>query len=281
MKKLKRLLNKIKRRPAFLTAGLLLALIISACAPIKPAPVQSQKEAELLVDRLRQKQNLIRTFAGKGAITFNNPERRHYFEAMVLAERPGRLRLQAFDALGRPALTLTVNDEEINYLDYRAPKLYRGKATYENLSRIMPLGLNVSELITLLAGGQPLSLYERASLEKTTELGQDILLLSLQRPGGRYIEKMWLDKDLKVKRMIVDEKGASEAFKLKYDKYNLVDEHYAPYHIHVMETAGKNELTINYDEVRINADLPSSSFTIKVPPGMTPEPLSGLTDGGV
>ena len=62
---------------------------------------------------------------------------------MAAAIQPEKLRLQAFDFLGRPILTITVNKNLMSYLDYRQPGFYQGPATADNLQRFLPLGLEI------------------------------------------------------------------------------------------------------------------------------------------
>lgn len=233
-------------------------------------------EADEIVNRLRARQNEVQAFAGRGTIRINTRDNRHYFQVTTVAERPDRLRLQALDLMGRPAMTMTSSDNQLAYLDYGKAVLYQGPATEENFERLFPLGLTVTDLITLLSGGQPLSKYETAKLETVSEPGRKIWRLSLFRPAGGYVERIYLQPDdLTVLRAEIGPPGKGPIYRLEYDQYETVDQRNVPHRVKVADLESGTEMIVEYEEVKVNPTLPSKLFILTAPPGVRVAPISG------
>ncbi|MEW6267641.1 MAG: DUF4292 domain-containing protein [Thermodesulfobacteriota bacterium] len=263
---------------AVLGLGFLLA---SACAPLEPRPTGVGPTAEEVLAGLRQRQALVQTFAGRGAIRIKDARAQHYFDIMIAAAQPDRLRLQAFDFMGRPLVTLTADRNEIRFLDYGRTRMYQGPPSPLNLSRFLPLDMTVSELITLLAGGRPLKTYERAVLEAGRGLGSKTWLLSLDRSGGGLVEKVWVTSGWRIQRVEVGPRGEEPSFRLEYDDYRPLAgrEDEAPFRITASDMKRQSELVITYQEVKINPDLPPGLFTLIPPAGVKIEAFPGPDEG--
>ena len=260
---------------------LLLAVCLAAasCAPTRPVVETGLPGADGLAARLRQKQKDLVRFAGKGSIEYHHGQAKYRFDFMVAAVRPDRLRLQAFDVVGRPVLTMTTDGERIDYLDYSEKKFYSGPATPDNFERLLPLGLKVSETITLLSGGQPLSAYEEARLEAETALGRETWRLSLFRTGQKQVERLWLPPNsLEVSRAEVGPPDKAPQFRLTYSDYRDTPDKPGvplPFHIEAADRIGRDELIVDYQEIRYNPELNQNLFIQTPPPGLTAEPIPG------
>ncbi|MEW5722803.1 MAG: DUF4292 domain-containing protein [Thermodesulfobacteriota bacterium] len=266
-------------------ARLLPALVLAAavwtagCAVLAPTPSGDGLPApETVVERLRERQDLVRTFAGRGSIKLKRDKSEHYLEVMVAAARPDRLRLQGFDFMGRPVLILAVDDKTLSFLDYRQARLFQGPATPENLSRFLPLGLSLPEVVALLSGGQPLAAYDRASLEARREVGGATWVLSLFRPRGDWVEKVWLTPGgLQVSRVELGHRGEKADYRLDFADYRTVEgrppAETAPFQIKAADVQSTRELIISYTEVSLNPELPATLFQLEPPAGVVVEPL--------
>ena len=256
----------------------------AACAPRLPvpaAPPTALPRAETLVEQLRERQRLIRRFAGRGSIRLKNPRSEYHFDLTTAAVRPDRLRLQTIDLLGRPVLTLTADRDELSLMDYRGAVFYRGRATTNNLHRFLPLGLKLEEIIILLSGGQPLSVYSRASITRQTELGREFWIFNLVRKDSLLVERVWArPPGLRVSRVEVGPAGEEVWFRLEYSDYRQLSDLAVPHRIHVEDTRTRSELTVTYDEVIIDPTLPDRLFTLSPPPGVKVMPIPEEKEDG-
>ncbi|HUJ28445.1 MAG TPA: DUF4292 domain-containing protein [Myxococcales bacterium] len=73
----------------------------------------------------------------------------------ILVKRPRSLRIEALTPMGDPAAVLVADDGQFALLDLRNNVFYRGPATPENLSRLIPAPLTPDELVALLTGAPP------------------------------------------------------------------------------------------------------------------------------
>ena len=93
------------------------------------------------------------------------------------------MRLETLDFFGNPAAVLVASGGRFAFLDHRAKVFYRGDATPENISRLLPVAMPVEELVTILCGSAPL--LPGRPLEVAVEGGQVLLTIGLDDVGQR------------------------------------------------------------------------------------------------
>ncbi len=277
IKRLKSLRNLNKNLFPLIAIMLGLAVMTAACVPGRPTPSTAPPpEAETLIQMLRQRQAQMKSFAGRGSMQFKSPGYNYHFDIMTASIRPNQVRLQAYDPLGRPALTMAANQKELSSLDYREAILYQGPATAENFGRFLPLGLGISDVITLFAGSPPMTPHIRATVKAKRLDNQDVWLLSLFKSGGRYVQRIWLtttgSRALKAEIGPIDGKAIlTFAFSSFQEQGGLA----VPTIIQMSDIQEDAELIIKYQEIKVNPDLPENTFSIPTPPGVQVEPLPG------
>jgi hypothetical protein len=259
---------------------LIVVLGAAGCAPLTPTPSpEALPPAEGLVQTLRQQQDQVRSFAGRGRLRLKTRRSQYHFEVMLAAVKPSQLLLQAFDPMGRPALTMTANTEEIVLLDYQAERFYRGEASAENFDRLLPLGVGVSDLINLMSGGQVLGEYGKVSVEPAGSGEEPLWRLSLIRPGGARVERLWLrPPGLLVAMAEMGPTVGDPEYRLGFEDYRQFEGGTAPFEIHLSALADGTDLTINYKEIKINPELPDKIFQLTPPAGLAVEPIPGPGD---
>ncbi len=261
---------------------LLLAAALSACAALPPAPPETPlPDVEAVVALLRGRQNSVRSFAGRGSLQVKSPGSDYHLDMTVVAVRPDRLRLQAFDFMGRPVMLLTTDGDRLGFLDYRDEKMYQGAATPENFRRFLPLELSVPDVITLLSGGAPLSEYSRAALLRDPEPGRDRWRLNLLRPGGYFQESVWVSPPgTRLEKVEVAPPGEDAWMTLEYSGYAPADGWDSPHVLHMADHKARTGINIRYEEIRINPDLPGTLFNPPVPAGVQVLPIPDDDQGG-
>lgn len=262
--------------------AVVLLIGLAGCASLPPAPSpEPLPSPDSLALRLRERQAAIQSYAGQGRLRIKSPGSLYTFDLMVAAVRPDRLRLQAFDFMGRPVLTLITDGREMSLMDYRNSTMYRGAATSENLQRLIPVDLELAQIVTLLSGGQPLSQYVRGDVERKTEMGQEMWRLTLFRPGGDLVERVWLTPpQLRVNRVEVGPAREDAWFQLDFSEYRDVAGLPAPFHIMMADRKAQTEVTVDYEEFRINPPLPETLFLTPLPQGVKVVPFQGKSDEG-
>src|SRR4051812_10316481 len=83
------------------------------------------------------------------------PENGGRYALHVSVRRPASVPLEALTPMGDPAAVLVADQGRFALLDLRNNVFYRGPATPENLSRLIPAPLRDDELVSLITGDIP------------------------------------------------------------------------------------------------------------------------------
>jgi hypothetical protein len=163
------------------TAGALLAL--AACHPRRPPPDLSLDPATLL-DEVRAAQGRVVAVQGRARASYDGPGGSGGAEQQLVAERPGRLRLETYDFFGNVAAVLAVADGRLALYDARQRTYLQGAATPANLARLVQVPLAPEALVTLLCGSAPLI----DGVAEAAEPGDGRVLLTLR--GGDLVQRL-------------------------------------------------------------------------------------------
>jgi hypothetical protein len=118
-----------------------------------------------LLAQVERARSGIRRVQGEARVRVESEEFSGTVRHFLAAEKPDRLHLEALDFFGSPAVVLVAEGGRLGLYDARARVFYRGAATAENLSRIVPVALAPHDLVTILCGSAPLVEGTPASAE--------------------------------------------------------------------------------------------------------------------
>jgi hypothetical protein len=128
---------------------------LAACHPRTPPPDLSLDPAALLAE-VRSAQLKVASVQGRARVSVDTDDGGGGTEQYLVAERPGRVRLEAHDFFGNVVLLLAVEQGHLALYDARARTFYRGAATPAHLARLLPIPITPEELVTLACGSAPL-----------------------------------------------------------------------------------------------------------------------------
>jgi len=254
------------------TAGLKLILLvflvfgITGCAPWAPIiPEPPLPEASELINQFHLDENLIKNFAARGRLKLNSPQANYRVDINLAAIRPDRFRLTAIDFFGRFVLTLVSNQQEIRFLDHRQAKIYKGPNNRKTLGRFLPLGFDVSEIITLFAGGVLLPPHRQASVSR---IEPGLWRLSLEGVEKGTVERVYVDPlTRRVKRIEIQREGKS-MIQVDYSDYHNLDDRWVPFFIRLTDKQRESELILEYKEMKLHLEFPERFFHLSTPPGV-------------
>jgi len=175
------------------------------------------------------------------------PENAGRYALHVAVKRPASVRIEALTPLGDPAAVLVADQGQFALLDLRNSVFYRGPATPQNLSRLIPAPLTADELVALITGsfpedGEPL----------TAKRDDDGYLLGLAD------ELVWLGADLRVRR--VERRGWAVT----------LDDHDegVPRSIHLEAPAANTKVDLRLRNVATGKAPPAEAFRLTPPAGI-------------
>ena len=93
---------------------------------------------------------------GRARVSVDSPDGSGGVDQHLVAERPGRVRIEAVDFFGNVVALLAVSDGRLALYDARQRTFTRGAATPANLARLTQVPLEPEALVTLLCGSAPL-----------------------------------------------------------------------------------------------------------------------------
>lgn len=246
-------------------------LFLAGCRALPPAPPAAVMAADELLTRLESRQRRVQSFQAKGRLTFLSPERNYSGTCLLNGRRPATLKAEVLDPLGRTLLSVAADDQEVQVLSFQEGKLFRGRATPQNLAVLIPPAVTLPQALRLLVGALPLS--TGAPDRSDYDAGAGCYRLEWRTPGGAIQERLWVE--------------ARELYPVKEEWYGDAPEPRftaelgdfgqqapdLPGKITLKTDNPKRELRLVYKELRLNPPLTAADLTVEPPPGITVVPL--------
>ncbi len=255
------------RIPASLLAVAATALL--AGCPRVPPPDLSRDPAVLL-EEVRTAQARVRTVRGTARVKVESPGVSGAVNEFLAGQKPDRVRLETLDFFGNPAAVLAASDGAFAFFDARANVFYRGAATPENVSRLLPFVIPVEELVTILCGSAPL--LPGRPLDVSVKDG--VLLLTLGRGdiGQRLAigERASIEWSRIRKAAAPGAGSASEAavaYDLEFDGFSTRGGLRFPTEVRLDAPAGHARVHLAWRDVEVNPGVEPSLFRLQPPKG--------------
>jgi len=243
-------------RPSALALVLLGA---AACAPRAPPPDLSLDPAELLA-QVRASRERVRSVRGEASVTVDAPGAPSgTVRQFVAAERPDRLHIEILDFFGNVAAVVAAGGGRLALHDAHANVLYRGRATPENLARIVPLPLPVEDLVAILCGGPPL-----AGEPLRAGVGRGAIDLELAGPGGA--SSLRVVEAAAVERASLRPAGRSP-YEVSFRLFRSRAGTRLPGEVELRSDSPKVKLALRWKDLEPNAVLDDGLFRMAPPPG--------------
>jgi hypothetical protein len=172
------------------------ALCALACQPPRTPPPDLSLDPVALLAQVKAAQDAVRAVQGEAKVRFRSPRGSASVKQLSTAEVPDRLHLEELDFFGNPSAVLVAAAGRFSLYDAGEKVLFRGTATPENLSRLVPVPFTAKELVTLLLGSAPL--LDGIPVSATPERGQ--VRLRLER--GEVTEDLWIGAHAAVERAV-------------------------------------------------------------------------------
>jgi outer membrane lipoprotein-sorting protein len=188
-------------------------------------------------------------------------------QMFVAAAAPASVHLEVLDFFGKPSGILVSDGKRFVMLASDTGTWYRGAASAENVSRVLPVSLPPEELVAMLLGRAP-----RLSDPAPTLLvdpAENVFRVTL-RASGRT-QELWVDPTHKrVVRSQVDGPGA---YTLTFADFE--DVRGAPFP-RAITFAGAGRVAFQYTDLRLGEQPDAALFTPEAPPGVPVEQIPSL-----
>ena len=193
------------------------------------------------------------------------PENGGRYALHIAVQRPSSIRIEALTPMGDPAAVLVADQGRFALMDLRNNVFYRGPASARNLSRLIPVPLGASELVSLITGAVPDQSPSPPIDSRREEEGFRLVF------GNDFLRvSVVLGADLRVLRFERVAKGTLE-YSVSLDEHDDSSGAQVPRLLHLEAPFEKIKVDLRLRSVVAGKPPPAGAFLLGVPQGMRVE----------
>lgn len=249
--------------------------LVFACRPaeVRPPELTTLPAPAVALAELRAAGANKHSLTAEGRVTYFGEKGRVRLKAVLLAERPGRFRIETLSPFEQPVDVMACDGSRLWLLS--GDRLREGPATPENIARLLPMPLYPEEVVDVLLGGVPSGERFSATGIQGADDGQWRLELS---SGGGVAAHLWMDPVAKqVRRLALLDAGGQERVTVDFDDFGVpegaTDGRELPQEI-VVKVPGRDlDVSIKLTRAQVDRAIDPGLFRIEAPPGVALEPL--------
>jgi hypothetical protein len=241
---------------------LLLLLVLAACssAPTISGPAP---EPQALYEQAKKAHAVPQTLACDAKAFVEAPQNGGRYELHVSVKRPDSIRIEALTPVGDPAAVLVAAAGRFALVDLRNNVYYRGPATSQNLSRLIPVPMTPEELVAVLTGAIPELPASQPTASKRSGDGSQLTFSK-----GGVSQQVLLGADLRVTQVERMSDLGKVFWTVKLDQHDDASGAQLPMLLHLNAPEAKTRVDLRLRNVVTGKEPPASAFQLQVPQGM-------------
>ncbi len=237
----------------------------------KGIPLVPVKNTGELFKKTKETNFVVESLRGVATISVSSAGEDFKVTEIILAKRPGFLRLESLGPLGQTILFLATNNKRIYIYSPMENRFYFGLASKKNLSMIIPLPFKSTDIVEIIQGKIDLSKYFPLKMSFDLQNEQYHLTLS---PEDRSRGMAFLTVDARTfytTEMKLYDRGNNLIIDGRFSKFRKVGKHIFPMKLkyRVPKNSVFVNIEINYDEIKLNTPIEESRFSMTPPRGVT------------
>ena len=240
----------------------------SACAGLA-GRVPSEKEradlfeARQLILALQEKNTDLKTYKGKGRVTFWKKNKKDLITgAAWVGSDPNRLRFALRSITGQPLISFSNDGKWLYFLSHTRNQFYKKRSTDSNLKRFTTISIKSIDMVSILAGRIPIYKHKDATVIKNSL--DDGYVLVLKKGWGKILEKIYLDENKKnVRKVELFGQNGVLAYRVELSEMRDVDGYQIPFRLFF---SNEDDLAFQLDINRYWADVSVSPSVFKMAP---------------
>lgn len=267
------------RRISCLVAVVGLAFGAIACGPPPPEhPITDAERALRLYGSLRARARGMRAEAD---VDYFDDRGRVHLDAMMMMERPDRIRFDATTSFGSTGAILTSDGRRFALLDLRDNRFLRGEPCARNIARLIGVPLSAPDVATLMLGGAPLIRHHDASIRWDSDghyvvtLRGDHDAVQTLHLGLREGDHLLPPQEQRTRLLMSEVRsGRRLVFRATFDDWRLIDGVAMAFRIRFEEPRTETDALLRFSRIELNPELPGYAFTQRPPGGVRVEDVS-------
>jgi Domain of unknown function (DUF4292) len=244
-------------------------LLLAACPPprVEFGPDGAPRSLEELLAKVDFAQGHVVSLKGDAKVKITSPTRGAAFDLFAAVALPASLHLEALDFFGRPQAMVLSDGARFGAWDMANGRYYRGRATAQNLARILPVVMPPPLLAaTLLGRAERLEPAERTFTfdEKkgafviTLTQGEVRQVLEVQPPSYRVVRVRWEGR---------------AGYDLDFEDIAPFGSFTFPRLLRLTAPEAKESVELRYKDISLNESPEASLFDTEPPPNVTVVPV--------
>lgn len=256
--------------------AIVIAIVAFRCRPSPsphPAKLPPLPAPERALEVVREAGKERRNLRALGRVTYFGEKGRVRLKAAIVVERPARFRFETISPLEQPIDVMASDGTRLWLLSNG--KLSEGRASAENVAKLLPLPLEPAEVVDTLLGGVPSAHRFRAVGIAREDEGDERWLLSLEGNAGESARVSVDPVRRVVVRMELLEPGGDVRLGVTFEDFEGAGESTGelPRTIRLRMPSRDLDVHIKLKEVDVNVPLEEGLFRIVAPPGVASEPM--------
>jgi hypothetical protein len=196
----RRAIRRSEKKSVFLRRSILIYFFFfSACAGFNERMPSKKERADLfearqLISILKEKNSNLKTYKGKGRVTFWNKNKKDLIAgAAWVGSDPDRLRFALRSITGQPLISFSNDGKWLYLLSHTRDQFYKKRSTDSNLKRLTSIPIKSIDMVSILAGRVPIYKHKNSTIIKDS-FGDGYVLV-LKNGWGNILEKIYLDEN--------------------------------------------------------------------------------------
>ncbi len=247
----------------------LLGLTLAGCPGRFERPDTFDDRPAPLLAAAKSNAKTIESFSGQLRLEVWRGSDRVRLRQLIATEAPDRLRIDVLSPFEQPLQTLVSDGTRLSIWAMDQKRFYRGAATAQNLSRLLPIRLNPADVSKLLRGVAALIPYQEAAVDWDSERGR--YRLSLNGAESRQ-ELLFEPKALMLRRSTVWRRGRIE-YIASFARHEQKGGAVIPLRMRFEVPSDDLKVDVEVADYVLNPELPAAAWQLEPPRGIPTETL--------
>lgn len=248
-----------------------MAFVVLAACPRQVPPPDYGPEGPVadpgaVLARVCARGERLRSISGEAQSRLWNAKGSVKLTALVAAERPDRLRVDALSFFGQPVASLATNGQRFAYHDLEGGRFTEGVPSARNLARFLGIEVAPADVVALLLGDLP---FVPAEASPAMALSLEGYTLTLADPAGETLTATIAPDGARPIAVRIARPGGVLAWEARFEDHEDVGGEQLPRTIRVEDGAGAG-VELTWKERTLNAPISADTFSIPRPSGTSP-----------
>jgi len=265
----------VKPFPVLLSILCFFLFVLPQCTHFRaPVPVivyQACAPPKILLE-IKEGKDVPAGLKGIAKIKVESPDKKFSVKEIIIAKRPGCLRLETLSPLGQPEFFAVTDGSDLFFFSPSENKFYRGITSPEHVSRFIPLNLSLEEMVSLILGKVPLIDYDPEQVKCAVE--GVLLMVNLCAKDGDSTQTLKVDTQNK-RAVGIEIYGQERSLTLaaEYGNYQKIGETIFPLEISISMPQDGSKVKISFKTIEFPSVIDPGEFKLIPPQGVEVLPL--------